>query len=177
MNEHAGPASALSVLIVGVFAVLLHDRQPPPKASPPLPNKQVIVNDLIRQPKSPTTPDVSSSRPAKVSATEKPVVRAAEVRKPAEPVTPPTSTARVEKRPDTQGSATPRPSVSTEPPKSVATSPRGPFTVVQAGETLVEVARRIYGTTDAAETLWRANRDQVAMIDSPLTRGTLLRTP
>ena len=29
MNEHAGPACALSVLIVGVFAVLLHDKSPP----------------------------------------------------------------------------------------------------------------------------------------------------
>ena len=38
MNEHAGPACALSVLIVGLFAVLLHDRgQPTPAGNPLLP--------------------------------------------------------------------------------------------------------------------------------------------
>ena len=37
MNEHAGPACALSVLIVGVFAVLLHDKDRPPTRPEPHP--------------------------------------------------------------------------------------------------------------------------------------------
>jgi hypothetical protein len=57
------------------------------------------------------------------------------------------------------------------------TAPKSPFTVVQEGEKLADVANRVYGTSDAAESLWRANRDQVSLIDSPLSRGTLLRTP
>jgi hypothetical protein len=57
------------------------------------------------------------------------------------------------------------------------TTPKAPFTIVKAGEKLADVATRVYGTSDAAEPLWRANRDQVALIDSPLASGTILRTP
>ncbi len=49
--------------------------------------------------------------------------------------------------------------------------------MVEPGEKLADVATRVYGSPDEAEALWRANRDQVAMIDSALAKGTLLRTP
>jgi nucleoid-associated protein YgaU len=54
---------------------------------------------------------------------------------------------------------------------------KGSFTSVQAGEKLADVARRVYGTATATRSLWEANRDQVALIDSPLPSGILLRTP
>jgi hypothetical protein len=56
-------------------------------------------------------------------------------------------------------------------------SPRSAFTVVQAAETIEEVALRVYGTTAEADSLWRANRDALPRRDSPLVAGMLLRTP
>jgi hypothetical protein len=39
------------------------------------------------------------------------------------------------------------------------------------------VALRVYGTADETDGLWRANRDALPRRDSPLSPGTLLRTP
>ena len=55
--------------------------------------------------------------------------------------------------------------------------PRSSSTVVLAGESLADVAVRVYGLTESVEALWRANRDLLTRVDSPLPRGTLLRTP
>ncbi len=55
--------------------------------------------------------------------------------------------------------------------------PRRSFTVVRAGETLGDVARRVYGPAGEAGALWRANRDALQRRDSPLAVGMLLRTP
>ena len=40
-----------------------------------------------------------------------------------------------------------------------------------------DVALRVYGTADDVDALWRANRDALPRPDSPLSPGTLLRTP
>jgi hypothetical protein len=58
-----------------------------------------------------------------------------------------------------------------------ARQPRAAFTVVEANETITDVAVRVYGTADEADVLWRANRDAMPRQDSPLSPGTLLRTP
>jgi len=58
-----------------------------------------------------------------------------------------------------------------------AREPRSAFTVAKAGETIEDVARRIYGTIDESVALWRANRDTLPSRDSPLSPGMLLRTP
>jgi hypothetical protein len=55
--------------------------------------------------------------------------------------------------------------------------PSSAFTTVGRGETLADVAVRVYGSTDAATILWMANRDQLARADDPVAVGTLLRTP
>ncbi len=55
--------------------------------------------------------------------------------------------------------------------------PKGAFTHTRAGETLTDVARRVYGTADQTKPLWLANRDVLDRIDGPLRPGTLLRTP
>lgn len=73
-----------------------------------------------------------------------------------------------------------------EPPSPHETAPaaqrdsrlaRKTFTAVTPGERLQDVARRVYGTADATERLWRANRDTLPGPDSPLQPGMLLRTP
>jgi hypothetical protein len=51
------------------------------------------------------------------------------------------------------------------------------FTQALEGETLRDVAVRVYGSADEAEALWRLNRDLVARRDATLSAGTLLRTP
>jgi hypothetical protein len=55
--------------------------------------------------------------------------------------------------------------------------PAGAFTDVVEGETLADVARRVYGSADAAQALWLANRDRVDRPDISLHSGVLLRTP
>jgi nucleoid-associated protein YgaU len=57
------------------------------------------------------------------------------------------------------------------------TPPRKAFATVEPGETLADVARRVYGTPDAADRLWQANRDALPRPDSPVEPGALLRTP
>jgi hypothetical protein len=55
--------------------------------------------------------------------------------------------------------------------------PHSAFTVVERDETIGDVALRIYGSIDAVDLLWRANRDFLPNKDSPLSPGTFLRTP
>lgn len=61
-------------------------------------------------------------------------------------------------------------------PTSPVPPPRSSLTRVEPGESLADVARRVYGTDDR-ERLWRANRDLLPSPDSPLPAGGLLRTP
>jgi outer membrane biosynthesis protein TonB len=165
MNEHAGSASALSVLIIGIFAILLHDRQPTPTRQQPADNTKAVAKTSITEAVEPprivkATPIVEPQRPVEEPKKRPESVVKAEVL-PTRPSTPPTP---------------PLPSVVTSRPPQVPAK-KGPFTIVQSGESLADVAARVYGTTDAAESLWRANRDQVVAIDSSLTKGMLLRTP
>jgi hypothetical protein len=51
------------------------------------------------------------------------------------------------------------------------------FAIARPGETLPDVALRVYGSTDASEVIWRSNRDLLPHRDSPLRAGALLRTP
>jgi len=55
--------------------------------------------------------------------------------------------------------------------------PAQEFTVVGRGESLGDVASRVYGDRKMAVELWRANRDILARPDSPLIPRTLLRAP
>jgi hypothetical protein len=59
----------------------------------------------------------------------------------------------------------------------VARRPHSGFTVVEADETIADVAMRIYGSTDEVESLWQANRDSLPRKDTPISSGMLLRTP
>jgi hypothetical protein len=57
--------------------------------------------------------------------------------------------------------------------------PHDAFTLANEGETLRDVAIRIYGSDSEveAEALWRLNRDLIGRRDVSLSAGTLLRTP
>ena len=55
--------------------------------------------------------------------------------------------------------------------------PRGAFTKVREGESLADVARRVYGEGDTLKRLWAANRDLLDNVDAPVDPGSVLRTP
>jgi hypothetical protein len=180
MNEHAGPACALSGLIVGIFAVLLHDHSPPPPV--PLPHAQgssaasprggesskPVIPSAVRP-----TPSGAIVAPPKAAEEPSIVLPAARPREIAVAVPEPPRLPMPKVRPAQADAEAP-----VAPPKRPAPlSPRPTFAIVQQGESLAEVAVRVYGSKDATEALWKANRDQVERIDSPLARGTLLRVP
>lgn len=54
---------------------------------------------------------------------------------------------------------------------------RGAFTKTKVGESLANVAERVYGTKSAVDSLWRANRDVLNSPDDPIEAGLILRTP
>ena len=176
MNEHAGPACALSVLIVGLFAVLLHDRgQPTPTKKPIAQNRSASVPDRtvppskdesprpVREPRLASPPPPASARVVEPATPARSIESA--------PISPP-------KAPSAPPAESKTPAGGGERAKSTRALPaRTPFTVVLSGETLADVAARVYGSSDSTRELWRANRDQVAQIDSVLARGMLLRTP
>ncbi len=62
-------------------------------------------------------------------------------------------------------------------PALASTGQRSAFTTVKDGETLEDVTKRIYGSSDQLDVLWRANRDLLPHRNSPLSAGAVLRTP
>jgi hypothetical protein len=149
MNQHLGATYTLSVLVVVAFAIAFHRIDE--RAGPPKPTERVSA----RETQAPPAPDP----PFQVAS---PVARAEVVR--------PKVTA-VEPAPP----RTPRPVI--RPVSKVAARPRGAFARVEPGEALADVARRVYGLPTMAEPLWRANRDQLPSITTPLDAGMTLRTP
>jgi len=183
MNEHAGPACALSGLIVGVFAILLHERNPTPPG-PLAPVQKASPQDGSAS-KSETSASIQRAVPREVLARPTPAESA--------PIARPTVTRRVVAVDPAQPSpprvpernpGSPTRLIASGPPVKALqklaskTSPsRSSFAIVGPGETLADVAKRVYGSKDAAEAIWKANRDQVEKRDAPLSAGTLLRTP
>ncbi len=80
-------------------------------------------------------------------------------------------------RPRERAATVARP-VSHRPTREVVRlEPRGVFTRVRDGETLADVALRVYGAESASGNLWAANRDLLDRPDAPLSAGSVLRTP
>ena len=70
-----------------------------------------------------------------------------------------------------------RPVSRPSPRRNPSREPRGTFTKARDGETLADVARRVYGDDNALKTLWAANRDLLDRVDDPVVAGSILRTP
>lgn len=155
MIEHPGPSFLLSAFLVVGAALILYRPEPEPS---------VVVADP------------ATNEPASVVASEPPPkVEPPEVEPPVEP---------------TAGKAWPGgrdPSPPEPAPPREATEPArrsntrrpidSPFASVQPGETITDVARRVYGSEAEAPRLWSANRDVVPALDAILEPGTVLRTP
>ena len=55
--------------------------------------------------------------------------------------------------------------------------PPSAFTHARPGESLADIAIRVYGSPDSARKIWMANRDLIDSLDAIPPGGTLLRTP
>jgi nucleoid-associated protein YgaU len=192
MNRHAGASFTLSVLVVAFFAVALYQPEHPPSPATASVAVHEAAADLPPQ-TSRSVPTVTPGVPLEQVTAEprRPLETAAAV--PAQ-FSPLPSTRRVRTGANLRSG---RPIMSSsliaEASPSIARaedpqSPRQPlrplrtvagqagFTAVAAGESLSDIAVRVYGTPDAAQTLWLANRD-ILSDDAPLRQGMLLRTP
>lgn len=206
MNRQALPSIFLSVAIVCFFAVALYPRDGEPRKVAQREGPAKSRTDAPAQPRlstrSPADGDVKTP-PIAAEASTGPVVFAAPVRQagarqpigmlnspdvpgeagriasrgrvneapvPAVRVTSARGSQRGTSRPSTQERAE-------SAPNSIGRLARAPFTVVGSGETMADVARRVYGNADDVESLWRANRDVVSGPGAPLSPGTVLHTP
>ncbi len=172
MNRNVPASFGLSVVIVLFFAVVLYQPDPPPASvgrveapvrSDPSPAPLTTTHEVEVEVSTaativpPTVPTTDRRSPAQASEpASAPVAVLVERRAP----TPPART--VSRR---------------EPIVEAPKEPRGAFTQSRAGESLSDVAQRVYGKEDQARALWLANRDVLDRVDSPLRPGTLLRTP
>ncbi len=153
MNRQVGPSIVLSVLIVCFFAVVFFEHEHP--RSTPL-GAAAAPRDTSQHRAAPASP-VPSTAEREARSTE-----------------PSTAgfTARDSRSPKVLTAAR-----ALNSQRSAERVPRTAVTVVQANETIGDVARRVYGTSDDVDVLWCANRDALPHKDAPLVSGMVLRTP
>jgi len=162
MDQHLGASITLSFGLVVLFAIALYqpEETPLPRAGPevtsgkperPRPAPRTPLPELT--PEEPLTGRLS---PAAIGPD------AGEMR----------SIPAADARGDPIGSVPPQSSTSTP-----VLPPCEGFTQAREGETLRDVAIRLYGSSDEAESLWRLNRDLIRRREGTLPAGTLLRTP
>jgi nucleoid-associated protein YgaU len=171
MNRNVTASFSLSVSLVLLFAVLLY--QPDGPVSKPLQATSVAqaeprkpISDLTegRPPLTPGSPLTESSAGDGESdaPTPTPVARV-EATEPAA-VELKSGPSRGERSRET------RPAMGTPRPTSA-------FTHARPGESLADIAIRVYGSPDSAGKIWMANRDLIVSPDAVPPGGTLLRTP
>jgi hypothetical protein len=202
MNKNVGVSFALSVFTVLLFAVMLYQPDTPPPPSHPVakaaPEPAAVAQGEIveaREPEPLETPP-AVARPVRPTSAEtvaqrervpaprvpesvsRPTGRNAGLPLPARPEAVVIAPNPLPMRPVASASRPPmtdriaRRDVPSRPPE-----PRGPFTRVRVGESLSDIALRVYGSGNAADSLWKANRDLIDREDTPLREGALLRTP
>lgn len=207
MNEHAGAGCFFSVLVIIAFTLVFHEVERPKQASssPPMLPRGASADSPAPDPDPaippssvatrvepiPTKPEglptavapqvVSISMISIVPTSSPPPATDPSIKRPAEAATisreaPPTRRRDHEvsnRRLDVAEAAKPK----ERGTNAAGQEPRASFTIVEPGERLVDVASRVYGTPEAAATLWRANRDRLRGVDAPVAAGLLIRTP
>jgi nucleoid-associated protein YgaU len=157
METRAGTSVLLSLCIVAIAAVALY-RPDPPRTPTPVASEPVLTgesDESVALEEAPSElPEPTAGIPLPPSATT--VVRAVAAPTPNSPNHPATIVKKV---------------------STTRRRPESAFTTVGVGETLPAIAARVYGTADATETLFRANRDVLSDPDDPLQVGGMLRTP
>lgn len=176
MNQNVGASFALSVLTVLFFAVALYQPDKPGAASPILPS---LAESAI-EPVEALAPIDSGHRPASsnLPVFTRPTSRVTHPGERSDPIVSSSSRAVSGRRGDQArlvGLERTPARKSSIPPDMEGV--RGGFTQVRGGESLSDVASRVYGNSNAAENLWLANRDILDRADVPLRDGSILRTP
>lgn len=171
MNRNVTASFSLSVSLVVLFAVLLYQ---PDSTVPPTMQAATIVRAASGEPIS----NVDRRRPELTPGIPLPESAAGNTsrHKPS-----PSPTARGEAiehevvgdraRPSSGGSAEEKSSSPAPVP------PPSAFTHAKPGESLTDIAIRVYGSPDSARKVWMANRDLIDSLDAIPPDGTLLRTP
>lgn len=171
MNRNVTASFSLSVSLVLLFAVLLY--QPDGPVPPSLQASSVARADS-RQP----TPDQDRSRPEPTPGfplTESSTGGAtSDGRSPAPPVQ--EQAVEIETAGDHSVPSTVARAEETRPGAVADLSPSA-FTRARPGESLADIAARVYGSPDSARKVWMANRDLIDSLDAIPPGGTLLRTP
>ncbi len=196
MTRHVGVSVLYSVLIVVFFAVVLYQpdklpEQPGATDAAQVGQNPVAVTDSTETttappPPVPTAPVTEASPVA--SAYRKPDVHSSAPTVPAsvrEAVNRQTDNPALGATNHTSQPAAPVVKTSSIAPRTAPSRrPANPplvespgFTHVAEGETLADVAMRLYGSQDAVPRLWMANRDIIPKRDAPLVAGTVLRAP
>lgn len=204
MERQALPSIFLSVSIVCFFAVALYQRDGEPRnvvsrkgvrtANPTAPEISPQVAALADRGSAGASPDDASRKsgpsasvpvgammgePApRAARPDRPLRRTARTHPTDEPPRPPVrgATNRAGRDASSTHPAGER-TESTPRRRTVDRLARAPFTVVGSGESIADVARRVYGTADDAGILWKANRDVLSAPDAVIEPGTVLRTP
>lgn len=181
MNRQVGPSIVLSVLIVCFFAVALYRHDPP--RSTGARSRLTAADAIARSRSAPLSgPSRSSAVEAETVERVRPASSRREIEFGARPLSPEESiatskpTSAISTRAATgglRGAGHP----ANGQRAAVVHRPGSSFTVVEADETLEDVARRVYGSGALVDSLWRANRDALSRKDAPLTGGMVLRTP
>lgn len=186
MDQHLGASITLSFALVVFFAVVLYE---PEHAHlvPSAPEAALVVREEM----SPVTTDplpavtpgepLAASTPAPIAGPSSAPPTTAEIFRESGPGTIAARRREFGTRAGGAGEGT-DPPATTLGGASGSTRldrrpPRKAFTMVDEGETLRDVAARVYGSPDEADALWGLNRDLVKLVDVPLPAGTLLRTP
>lgn len=153
MEIRAGSGFVLSVVVVLAAAVLLRPSRPSSEPPEPAPSEGPI----------PSVADLDSTPPEPTPGTAWP----------AEPGSP----APALDHGGLVAVVAPSSAFRSEIVAAVARRPQRSFTEAVAGERLADVARRVYGSDEAAGVLWSANRDRLDDPAGPIPAGMVLRTP
>ncbi len=148
MNRHVGASFTLSFSVVGFFAIILYQPEDSPVPTAPPPSVARSSPD-----ESPATGPGRSPASVPDPVVRPPLVRETADQAASRPVFAASAKAQV----------TPRP--------NGLLRPRSAFTEVAEGESLADVATRVYGAPEAARTLWQANRDMIGRPKHPSRWG------
>ncbi len=187
MFERPGATFTLSFLLVVVAALILYRPDPPPEAEAgPAAESEPLEAVAEAEADEPGPASLVESPPVPTSGRSWPrgrdplppapgtLARGFEDRSRAESITSVAERGEPARRPVSPDRSQGRTAfVSERRPRR----PGSPFTLAEPGETLADVAARVYGPSGDVRALWLANRDLVARPEAPLRPGMVLRTP
>jgi hypothetical protein len=170
-NPGVGASFALSFLIVGVAAVFLHPSLDGTSKAAARPSDRGEPSGTRVSAREPESESRAGREQGRSRASEAPAAP-----RRVEPADAPGTASLADELPSSGPGVVARyRSVARRLPPG--RRPGSPFTDVGQGESLADVALRVYGSSDATEPLWMANRDRVDRPDATLPAGTVLRTP